>query len=533
MINNPLLKKNVILKAALIITVATLLSKVLGLVRFQLMFYLFGVGAEMDAFWSGFRIPNAMRDLLAEGAFSSSFVMICTRVMVLRGKQAAIDFTNRILSFFSVFMVGFCLLLFLLGSPLLNYFIVGLYHQNETTLWLAAYAFEILLPFLFILALASLFMGFLNSHDTYWAPAIAPFASNVVFIITLVIIQDSMKITGIAIAYIFGAFTQLVLQWVVSIKTGWRFRWIWDFKDRYVREFLLLYVPILLIMAIPKITGFITNGYATSLAPGSLSIYEWAFIIIQLPISIFVTGLSIVSLTNLSKYYEQGSWHHFRELVQLGIRLMVLYALPGVAVLLVMPTQIAQFIYKDFAALLAGNETSHDIQTIGTALFYLAPGLFSMSLSIIFIRAYQGMKEWKAPLLISIVMLSIHAVLSYVLGFVFDLKLHGVILSFVIASYSSCILLGFFLLKQAGPFTWSATIKTFFQALAGAVLVAGFLLCIQWVLGYPATPLHNIISVIGKITGAVLLYTWIMVLFGQEEYLSIVKKILGRFIRFK
>jgi putative peptidoglycan lipid II flippase len=528
--DNGFQQRGFILRAAFIITAATLLSKVLGLVRFQIIFYLFGVGPETDAFWSGFRIPNTMRDLLAEGAFSTVFVMICTRVMIHKGKEAVIRFTNQILSLFSIFIFGVCVILYLLGQPFLDYGIIGLYHFNEGTLPLVAQVFEILLPFLFILALASLFMGLLNSHEKYWAPAIAPFVSNVLFIIAMLFLGDSMGIAGIAVAYICGALGQLGIQFIVSLRLGWRFRWEFTIKDPYVREFLILYIPILTIIALPKIVGFITNGYATALGEDQLSIFEWAYIIIQLPVSIFVTGISIVSLTNLSKYYEAQDWYNFRALLTMGLRVMLMFAVPGMVLLLLLSEQTARFFYKDFADFITGNFNTRDYVSIGMALFYLAPSLISISLTVIFLRAYQGMKEWKRPLIVSVIMVGMHLVLANLLAFHLDWGLVGIIVSYIIVSYTSCILFGILLIhKTTGP-DWEQLLRTFFHTAVGSMVMGAYVYAMLQLIGGYSHPLANIIFVGGIYISALLVYSWFMIFFKEEEFLMIFQKLMGRVI---
>lgn len=381
-----------------LITLAVMLSKVLGLVRQQVTVALLGVGEQADAFQSGFRLANTLRELFAEGALSAAMVVVFTGLLAKGNREAAFRFAAQITNI-SLMLTGLiAALLFLVRTPLLS-----LYHQNDATLDLAADMFALSLPFLITLSVASVLMGFLNGQDRYRWPSLAPFFFNVVFLSSVWILWETLEIYGFPLAFVAGALGQLAIQIRPALKAGYRWRLSLGLGTPEMRQFLVVFLPILLIMAAPRLYGFITNGFATGMETGANAALIYAYFVVQLPLSVFVTGVSVVSLTRLTSHYSQTDREAFDALMSQSARQVMFYLVPSALGLAILGGPIAAWIYSDLIRLFGGTApTAGGLAMIQQALSLYAVALIPMGLSVIFVRAFQATRVWLDPLLVAL-----------------------------------------------------------------------------------------------------------------------------------
>src|SRR5215831_12449513 len=232
-------------RSASVVGVATLASRVLGLVRDTVLAAVFGAGNEMDAFVVAFRIPNLVRELFAEGAMSAAFVPAFTKTLTLQGKTAAWRLGNSLLNAL-LLVTGVLVTLGLLAArPLVTAYagdFVSVPGKLDLTIRLA----RIMLPFLTLAAIAAAIMGMLNSLRHYFVPALAPATFNVATIVCALFLAPLMpaigqpRILAIAIGAILGGLGQIALQWPAMRAEGFRYRPVLDRRNPGLREVVLL-----------------------------------------------------------------------------------------------------------------------------------------------------------------------------------------------------------------------------------------------------------------------------------------------------
>src|SRR5262249_1537725 len=235
-----------LLRSAGSISVATALSRVLGLARDQLQAYLFGAGFATDAVLAAFRIPNLLRDLFAEGALSAAFVPTFTAVREKQGDRAAWDLANRVITALVVILGGLAVVLFVAARPIQHLYTPGF---SAAKLDLAASMMRILSPFLLFVALAALAMGVLNTMRVFFLPALSPAWFNVFCIAGMVVLPPVLRplgldpILSLAIGAIVGGAAQFFVQVPSLRRRGFRFRWDWAPRDRGLLHIGTLMLP--------------------------------------------------------------------------------------------------------------------------------------------------------------------------------------------------------------------------------------------------------------------------------------------------
>ncbi len=510
-----------ILRSAGLMMMFTTLSKVTGQLRQMLALAFFGATFLHDSFVSANRIPNSLRELLAEGALSAAFVPIFTKVLVIEGKERAFNYANNIINISVLFNLLIITLGILFSSDFMTF-----YHENQEYQPLAADLLIYLLPFVMIISLNAIMMGILNSLEQYITPSIGPFASNIIFISVLIVsynlLEDQNKIFSLVFSTLAGGLAYVSVQIPAIIKSGFRYQFVISFKDKYVREFLYLFLPAVLSMGVPKLIGIMSNKFATDIKGANTSLY-YSFIILQLPISIFITGISVISLTNLSKLYEERKIEEFTSFFLNGYKFVCFFTLPSLIGLMILSTEIAQFIYYDIITLFTNNVniTLQGIEGIGSCLFYYSFGIIPMGLTIISFRVFQSIKKMNIPLYSSVITVISFIILASILKNE-TLKYSGIALAFSISSYINFFILFVFIIKEIQIYSW-------YKLFAGLskIIVASF--SMGWVL-ILIKKLDIFVSIDNMfrtplfiITG-LSLYTGILFILREEEVLSISKK---------
>ena len=285
---------------------ATMSSRLLGLIREQVLASLFGAGNAMDAFNVAFRIPNLVRDLFAEGAMSAAFVPTFTKELATKGREAAWRLGSLILNSLLVITGLLVVAGFIFSEPMIKAF-AGSYTDVPGKLDLTVHLTRIILPFLTLVALAAAVMGMLNSLNRFFIPALSPAMFNVgiiacaIFLVPVMSLVGLQPITAIAIGALVGGVGQLALQWPFLIREGFRYRPVLNFRDPGLKQVLLLMGPATLGLAATQINLFVNTVLATGEGTGAVSWLNYAFRIMYLPIGIFAVSVATASVPTVSR----------------------------------------------------------------------------------------------------------------------------------------------------------------------------------------------------------------------------------------
>jgi putative peptidoglycan lipid II flippase len=287
-------------RTAGLISIATMLSRILGLVREQLFAALLGAGALADAFNVAYRVPNLLRALFAEGALSSAFVPVFKASLKNDGERAAHVLAARVIGDLLLF-TGAIVLVGAVLAPQIVHAMAGDFGPDE--LALTALLTRIMLPFLILVSLAAIAMGMLNAQDRYGAPAIAPAIFNVVSIsvgigLSTAGVTGRWVAIGWAIGTVLGGAAQLGCQLPQLWRLGWRPRLGLDLRlrDPAVRRVALFMAPAVIGVAAVQVNVFVNTVFASS-EPGAVSWLNYAFRFLQLPIGVFGVAIGTVSTT--------------------------------------------------------------------------------------------------------------------------------------------------------------------------------------------------------------------------------------------
>lgn len=390
-------------------------SRILGLVRDQVLAAFFGAGSAMDAYNVAFRVPNLLRDLFAEGAMSAAFVPTFTQHLTGSGKASAWRLGNNVVNAL-ILVTGLLVVLGIVcAEPLVLVLAAEDYTSIPGQLALTVQLARIMLPSLTFIALAAALMGMLNSVHHFFIPALSPAMFNVVTIacaFLLVPVMPSLgmqPIAAIAIGTLLGGVAQLTLQWPTLRREGFRYRPVVDWKDAGLRRVLLLMGPGTIGLAATQVNVLVNTALATGEGTGAVSWLNYAFRLMYLPIGLFGVSIATATLPVVSRHSTVQNDTGVRDTVSRGLSLMMILNVPATVGLMVLATPIVRVIFEH------GRFTPTDTAATAGALQFYAIGLVGYSVVRIASPIFYALGRNRTPVIVSIATVLVNAALNVAL----------------------------------------------------------------------------------------------------------------------
>ncbi len=409
-------------RSAGLISVATMASRVLGVAREMVLAAFFGAsgGIEMDAFNVAFRIPNLLRDLFAEGAMTAAFVPTFTRTLSTDGRDAAWRLGNLVINALLVITGTIVAIGIVFAAPITRAFAPS-FANTPGKLQLTTDLTRIMLPFLATHPNAVAMMGMLNSLRRFFIPALSPAMFNVATILCAFVLIPVMPwlgllpIVAIAIGTIVGGLGQIALQWPVLRQEGFRYRLILDFKDEKLLEVLRLMGPGTLGLAAVQINVFVNTYLATSQEQGAVSVLNYAFRLMYLPIGLFGVSIATAALPEIARRANEGDSPGMRRTISSALRMMLMLNVPATVGLIALAHPIVALLLE------RGNFKAHDTIATAAALIFYAPGLVGYSAVKIASPSFYSLRDSRTPVTVSVIAvlanLTINLLLVRVMGY--------------------------------------------------------------------------------------------------------------------
>lgn len=401
-------------RSAGLIGIATMTSRVLGLVRDQVLAYLFGARNEMDAFLIAFRIPNLLRDLFAEGALSAAFVPTFTRQLALSGKPRAWQLGSNVITALLVTTVPLVLLGMFLARPIVRLYARG-YVDVPGKLELTISLARIMFPFLTLVALAAAVMGMLNALRRFFVPAFSTAIFNVATILcafTLVPVMPAFglpSVTAIAIGTVLGGVGQIAVQWPVLRRAGFRYRPHLDATDPDLRHIAALMAPSIVGLAAVQVNLFVNSILATGQGTGAVSWLNYAFRLMYLPIGLFGVSIATAAIPGISTQAAREDTAAMRRAISHGLRLMLMLNVPATFGLVALAGPVVALIFE------RGNFTPLDSFATSSALVWYAPGLLGYSVVKLASPAFYALRDSRTPVVVGVLTMLLNVVLNVTL----------------------------------------------------------------------------------------------------------------------
>ncbi len=410
-------------KAASTVSLLTLASRITGLVRELLIAATFGASALTDAFNVAFRIPNLFRRLFAEGAFSQAFVPVLATVKAQQGEAATRLLVDRVATVLAWVLLGVSVL-GVLASPLLVWLMAAGLRKME-----AGSAFEAavvmtrwMFPYIACMSLVALAAGVLNTWKHFAVPAATPVLLNVAMIAAAWLGAPWFKSLGIEPIYALGVGVMAggLLQLGVQILALRRLGFLPSiglsrralgaaWADEGTQRVLKLMAPALLGVSVAQVSLLINTQIASHLAPGSVSWLSYADRLMEFPVALLGVALGVVLMPQLAAAKAADDAAHYSAMLDWGLRLVVLLAVPCALALLTFATPLVAVLYH------YGAFSARDVQMTSLALMGWGVGLLGVVAIKVLAPAYYASQDIRTPVRIAIVVLVLTQLLNIVL----------------------------------------------------------------------------------------------------------------------
>jgi putative peptidoglycan lipid II flippase len=402
-------------KAAGIIGLAVMCSRLLGLARDQIFAALFGGGAAMDAFTAAFRIPNLLRDLFAEGALSTAFVTTFSKTIARGGDEAAWRLANKTATLTAVVLGVLCLAGVVFSPQLVAAMAPGFDPEKAA---LTVQLTRIMFPFILLVSLAALVMGMLNSKSVFGMPAMASSFFNIGSIVGGVGLGlwidphfGPRALVGLALATVFGGALQLAVQLPSLARLGYRFHPDFRWRDAGVKAILLLMGPSVIAASTTQFNVLVNSMFASTLGDGPIYWLSIAFRLMQLPLGLFGVALGTVTLPLLSRLVAAGQMTAVRAELARAMRLALLLTLPSTVGLIMLAEPIISVLYQH------GKFNAFQAAQAAGALRFYAIGLAGYAALKVLVNAFYALERRKTPMLVSFLAVGLNLLLNWLFTF--------------------------------------------------------------------------------------------------------------------
>lgn len=386
-----------LLRALATVSGMTLVSRILGFLRDAVIARVFGAGLATDAFFVAFRIPNLLRRMFAEGAFSQAFVPILAEYRTRNGEGETRLLVDRVATILSlaVFAVS---VLGILAAPWIIYVSAPGFSATPEKFELTVAMLRITFPYLLFISLVSLAGGILNTWSRFAVPAFTPTLLNVSFIFCALVLAPYFQPTVMVLAWavLGGGVLQLALQLPYLARIGMLPRPRPEFGDAGVRRVVRQMGPALFGVSIAQLSLLINTIFASFLANGSVSWLYYADRLMEFPTGMLGVALGTVLLPSLSKYYSSESNEQYSRLLDWGLRLTLLLALPAAVALAVLAVPLIStlFHYGEFGL--------EDVFMTRQALIAYSVGLVGLILVKVLAPGFYARQNIRTPVKIAV-----------------------------------------------------------------------------------------------------------------------------------
>jgi len=461
-------KTKTITGAALVLGSASFVSRFIGVIRDRIFASQFGAGTELDVYYAAFRIPDLVYNMIIVGALSAGFIPVFTAVWMKDKKEAAV-LTNNVINSLAVVLVGVLLILFLAMPWVMKLIVPGFDpDQMRQTVLLS----RIMLASPLLLGLSGIASSVLQSLKCFFIYSLTPIFYNIGIIIGALFFVPLWGLAGLAYGVLLGAVLHLAIQMPTLYHAGFRYQPLIDLKSHELREIAKLMIPRTLTLATSQLNMVVTTILASTLAIGSLTIYNFANNLQFFPVGIIGVSFALAAFPTLSEYFAANDRNEFVAHLSNTIRQILFFIIPLSVVFLLLRAQIVRVVLG------AGKFDWSATITTANALALFALSFFAQCLIPLLTRAFYAMHDTQKPLLIAFVSVLINIIAA--LSLKESMGIVGLALAFSIAAVFQATTLAVVLRRKIQSMNAQSIATSSYKILVGGIAMA---MLMQWLKG--------------------------------------------------
>ncbi|CAB1129066.1 putative lipid II flippase MurJ [Candidatus Hydrogenisulfobacillus filiaventi] len=503
---------------AAVIFVATLLSRLSGFVREIVMAYVFGTSAYTDTWLMASVLPNLLFGAI-NGAVTTTVVPVMSEADAGYSNRSRQHFVQEVFTLIVITALGL-LLAGELAAPWLVRLIAPGFGPRKLALTVVMTRW--MLPTILFWGLSGFVTGILQERERYFAPAISPVVINTVRILTILILGRLFGIVGVAIGFTLAVLSQLFVVIPPLLKLGFRLKFRWRFGHPLLRRMMVMSGPFFLASSAGTVGVIVDRILASTLVTGSLAALNYSYVLVQVPVGLLVSSLTVPIYTRLSRHFTHREEESFRFLTMKGLRVVLLIIMPITVWFILLSTPILELIYQRGA--FSGRST---FLTAGT-LAAFAVGLPGFALQFYLQRVFFATQDTRTPARFSVAQIAVNIAGDLLL--VHPLAADGLALATGLGAWVNAFLLSVTLLRHSRREEIRRLVRPLLSLAAATVVMAGAVLILNRVL--PLAALHGLWALSGGlvVTGllSLLPYGLLLLLLRYPEAGEGLRRLAGR-----
>ena len=511
-------KSNSVAKSALLISMLTLGSKLLGFFREALIAEKYGSGMETDAFFVVSGTTALLADLMMN-AIATTFVPILSEVEGNEGKSGKIKHANNMINVLMLISLLIAMFSFIVAPLIIRIVAKGF---EGAQLDLAVKLLRIASPIIVFNVLSGSFRGYLQSEHKFLSNAITGYPLNFVYIFYLVLLSSHFGIEGLMLVAVIAVASQILVQIPAVINSGFKFKFIFNLKDKYMQKVLRLSLPVILGVAINDIGLIIDRTLASDLATGSISSLNYGSKLNDLVMGVFITAITTVIFPLLSDASSKNNIAELKNIMKVGTNFILLITIPATLGIVTLAQPIVEVAFE------RGVFTSDDTLMTVQALICYSLGLVALAIRLLLTRVYYSLYDTRTPMLNSIFAVVLNIILNLIL--MRYIAHAGLALATSISNTIATLILYYNLKEKIGSLGSKGFIKyTFKSVLASIVMVPIAYHIYQNVyISLGNAKIWNFIALLVAILTGSMIYLIVCYFLGIDEVKKILNKLLIR-----
>lgn len=442
---------------AVFMAAATLLSKVLGLIRNSMIAAYFGTSMAADAFMTAQKLPTTLFDIVIGGVISASFIPVFTELLNTKKHEEAIEFANKFVTLIFVITSVISIFGIVFASPLIS-FMAPEYDMERHAL--AVELTSIMFPMIIFTGFAFSFVGILQSFGEYNVPAIISLVSNIAIIIYFILFGKKFGVTGLAVTMLVAWSLQVMIQIPSLRRFKYRYKPNFRFKDENIKAVMLLAGPMLISTWVQPLYT-IVNSRLASAVEGAYSALEYAnqlYLIATGVVSFVVTNLVFPKLSHANAKEDKSE---AITLVNTSLKAMMIVIFPLMTGMILLSTPITSIIYE--------HGEFDNVAVVASALSCYAVGMFGLSINEVLSKTFFSMHNSKIPMINSIISMLVDIVCAYLLFGTLGVK--GLALAAAIGSVTNALLNAICLKAKVPEAFGVSDLDTLIKTLVSAIIM--------------------------------------------------------------
>ncbi len=427
------------IKSSIIVSLMTFISRILGLVRDIIVANYFGASQNSDAFFVAFKIPNFLRRLFAEGAFSQAFIPILAKTKETKSENEVNILINHIGTKLLTILIIITAIAVLAAPIIIFVFAFGFYQTPKFEL--ASDMLRITFPYLLFISLTAFMGGILNTYNRFAAPAFTPVLLNIAIILSAVFLADYFEKPIMALAWgvFFGGIAQVLFQipFLMKIKKLPKFVRGTHNEVSVLKKRML---PAIFGVSVSQINLLFDTFLASFLVTGSISWLYYSDRLLEFPLGLFGIALATVALPSLSSQHSKSDFISFKKTLGNSLKLAIILGVPAMIGLILLSEHLLTTLFQ------YGDFSFTDVKKSSSSLIAYSFGLVGFMFIKILASAFYARGDTKTPVKVGVIAMLSNMVLNLIL--IFHFKHVGLALATSIAAFINAALLYFYLFKQ-------------------------------------------------------------------------------------